>query len=641
MANVGPNFWYVRDNAPTSTVGWSAVTAWAALTVIAAGSLRRQLATPTVNNERVFVCIIGGTTGSSEPTWVITKGGMTAADGSCTWIECTGQPGVNGDTTNSATWAQNASNAVTVGLIIYDSITGSLQIVAIAGTTGSSSPAFSVTGSVATVDGTVTWRSLGAASNFTAWMAPHARLYNVLLVSWAANGNTIFVASDHAETQASAIALPAAGSNSAPISIYCINKTAAFPPTSGAVTTGASISTTGAGQLGLGGYLYINGVTFNQGSGASGSYLIVGGSWMSLVNCKLNLVQSASGYYIQISSSQATFLSNTTVSFANAGQMIRMNAPVSSWENTPNFISGGTIPTVLFNNVGVGKVSIDGCDFSALTSGTLITTADGITTFTRCALASGVTPAAVPANPETQIDFINCDSAATNYQFSRYRYQGTQSSDATVIRTGGATNGVTPVSYNITTTANSGYVSPFQAVPISIYNTVTATNRGVTLYGIWNSTVLPNNDQIWVSVEYLGSATTPLASFANNTKANGLATGAALAADTTSVWNSKATARVNSTVYTAGQRISVAGSNLLFFCTTGGTSAASAPSGYASATDGGSVTDGSAVFQAGFRFSLTLTLTSPQPQQAGYINVAINAALPSSTFWVDPLINLS
>ena len=52
MANLNPSLWYA------SSVGWSAVTAWASGTVTAVGALVRQLATPTVGNERVFRCTI-------------------------------------------------------------------------------------------------------------------------------------------------------------------------------------------------------------------------------------------------------------------------------------------------------------------------------------------------------------------------------------------------------------------------------------------------------------------------------------------------------------------------------------------------------------------------------------------------------
>ena len=75
------------------------------------------------------------------------------------------------------------------------------------------------------------------------------------------------------------------------------------------------------------------------------------------------------------------------------------------------------------------------------------------------------------------------------------------------------------------------------------------------------------------------------------------------------------------------------------FCTaSSGNSAASEPAGYASCVDGGSVTDGSCTFRAGCRFSMVVTLTA---QMVGYIYGTVKAAQPSTTFYVDPLMNFS
>src|SRR5712692_8270405 len=75
--------WYVGSTK------WTAVTQWAALTSYSVGDLRRQLATPTVGNERVFRCTTAGISGAAEPTWTLTVG-STTTDATVVWTEVTG-----------------------------------------------------------------------------------------------------------------------------------------------------------------------------------------------------------------------------------------------------------------------------------------------------------------------------------------------------------------------------------------------------------------------------------------------------------------------------------------------------------------------------------------------------------------------
>jgi hypothetical protein len=221
---------------------------------------------------------------------------------------------------------------------------------------------------------------------------------------------------------------------------------------------------------------------------------------------------------------------------------------------------------------------------------------------------------------------------------------GTLSEEATIIRTGGASDGTTGISWNLTTTANAIWANALESFPIVIWNATTGGNVIVTLHGIWNAAALPNNDDVWVDVEYLGDSTpTPLGKYLLGSKSNILASNGGQAADSVSAWDSLATARAQNHAYSIGDVIS-ASSNAgrIFFCTVPGTSAnTTLPGGYASVVDGGTITDGGATFRAGMRFTLTVTLTSPTPQLAGYLQAIVRAAKATSTFYVDPLIVLS
>jgi len=615
------------------------------------------------NNERAFACVVAGTSGTTEPAWVITKGAKTT-DNTVTWQEITGQPGVCGDTTNSPTWTQNKNNAVTLGLIIYDSVTSSLQIVTTAGTTGNGSqPSFSATAGTTTSDNTVTWTSLGLASNFGQWKCSFARLATAFGSGWVTAGNIVYVAGDHTEVASTSttVAVTGSGPGSTPTNIYCVNQSATFPLGSSNLATTASISNVGwapaGGQFDII-YLTVSSAAKSSatlyGINLSGpAQIVIGnqGGFLKLSNCTISPTgtgSSASYYNNQITGGGYVLLENVVINFINSGQGITFNSGKLYWKGPGSATSGTSLTSLIYmNNNGPNILQFEGIDLTSLTAGASIFNNNNSNNRTQtvnlisCAISSGVTIA--PSVNYSEVALISCDSSGTNYRHEKYNAQGSSVVSTGIVRTNGASNGTNSYSWQIVMPGTTSiFPLYFDSFPISIWNVRTGTNVTVTLYGIWNSTTVPTNDQIWIETSYLGSSGSPLVTINTITKANGLATGTSLPADSSSAWDSQVTARANSTAYTLGQVIKVADNpGRIFFCTTAGTSTTSEPAGYSTATDGTSVTDGSAVFRAGVRFALTTTLSSPQPQLVGDIYVTVKAAAASSTFYIDPLINLS
>ena len=608
-------------------------------------------------NERVFAAVVGGTSGSTEPSWVITKGAKTT-DNTLTWQEITGQPGVCGDLTSSPTWTQNKNIAVTIGLIIYDSTSGSLQIVGTAGTTGNGSqPAFSATAGTTTSDNTVTWISLGAASNFTSWQCAAARVTGVYNGSntWALRNNNIYVASDHTEVWSTSPTMTSPTSGNGTNYVYCVSNSVSLPPLSSNLAKTASISTLGNTFLTLGhgnvSSADFYGINLYCATGAFSQNLNLGGGTtagiMHMSNCILSLTNTGSGAF-NLGSNTTCILDNVTLTFNATGQSICSSGKLY-WKGTGSSLSG-TTPTnlVTSNFIGPASIILEGVDLSSLGSGcTIFNNSNAnnryqLQQIINCKLNSSVTVSS--SGGWQDVYLVNCDSTTTNYRHEKYGGGGSSVILTSVVRTGGASNGTTPLSWFVNTPSSGPLAWPayFDCFPISVWNTVTASTVNVTLYGIINSASLPTNDQIWFDVSYMGSSSSPLATIVTNTKSNGLVTGTALPSDSTSSWDSAASARSNSTTYTSGQVIKTStNSGRVFFCTTGGTTASSEPAGYATAIDGGSVTDGTAVFRAGTRFSLTTALSSPSPQMAGDIYVTVKAGAQNLSFIIDPLIVLS
>src|SRR4249919_1290470 len=107
------------------------------------------------------------------------------------------------------------------------------------------------------------------------------------------------------------------------------------------------------------------------------------------------------------------------------------------------------------------------------------------------------------------------------YSSSRYAFEGTETTETSITRVGGATDPAGQLqSRKIVTTANAQWLRPFKAEPYAVWNAITAANVTVTVCGTINSASLPNNDDIWIELTYLGSSSTPLGTMVSTTKAS-------------------------------------------------------------------------------------------------------------------------
>jgi hypothetical protein len=587
----------------TNSVGYAAVTVRPQNTAVAAGVLRRQFTAPAVGSERVFVCIVAGTTANvTDATWVLTRGAKTV-DGTATWQEVTGASAVNGDLANTVTWTQaKAIGVPTLGAIIQRNNQASYWICSTAGTMGASEPAWpNDTAGTNQADGTTTWTCLGVVGNFTGGQAPHARLANACTSTWMVAGNTVYVGHNHAESQATAISISPLNSTTTVGRIICHNAAGSYPPTS--VTTGATISTTAAVNLSFipaNGGFYIYGISFLAGVGASsGSSNIVlspTNAYYYFDNCIFKIANTSSSVLtVQVNSAANAGVivwNNCTVSFGHVNHYIDVGTSIFVWQNTGQvLVSGSAVPLVLLGastNARLSNVILEAVDFSQITTTLTGQTAVSMGNWLiKDCKFNATTALAIGSSFGQTIQTVRCDSAATGYKSTRYQYEGTETTETSITRVGGSVDPTGQAqSRKIVTSANALWPRPFRAEPYAVWNSVAGANVTVTVYGTINAGAVPNNDDIWMTVVYLGSSLTPAGSFARTNKANILAVGTPLPSDA-SVWNG------------------------------GGSGAGWSP------------------------FKLTVTLSSPQPGMAGYIHARIRAAKPTTTFYIDPQVVLS
>jgi hypothetical protein len=585
--------WYI------GSVHYAAVTARPQNTAVAAGVVRRQFTAPAVGSERCFVCTTAGTTGNvTDATWVLTRGASTT-DGTAVWRECTAQPAVNGDLASTATWAQvKAATPAVLGQIIKRSSGASYQICTTAGAMSASEPSFSDTAGVTTTDTTAVWTSLGPVSNFPAWGAPHARLANAYASTWGAPGNKFWIADNHAETQATAMTLTSpATAAGGPTYTICVDRTAALPPVEANYNTGATISTTSASAMTLSagsvGTCYYQGVLFSCSDGAAVSVCNLNATAVtySFKNCVFKLTGNNTGniFIGATSSTNAVTWDNCAVQFSNIAHRITLQTTIFEWKNTASPLILGTQPTAMFGASNGTSFSFvcRGIDFSAFT-GQLLSGQQGSAApyvFEDCKFNASMTRYGLSSSSGygmSPVVTVRCDSGATNYKSTRDEYAGTQTTETSITRVGGATDGTTPTSDKIVTNAQAAFLTPYRMLPLAIWNETTGADVTVTVYGTINSASLPNNDELWMDVQYLGSSGSPIASFKTTCKSHPLAAAAAVSSDG-STWNG------------------------------GGSGAGWSP------------------------FKLVATLTSPQPQMKGFVYINVRAAKANTTYYIDPL----
>jgi hypothetical protein len=463
-----------------------------------------------------------------------------------------------------------------------------------------SEPAFSDTAGVTTTDTTAVWTSLGPVGNFTGGSAPHARLANVCTSTWFAAGNTCYVGGNHAEAQTTAISISPLMSQATVGRIICHNQAGSYPPAAADLRTTATISTTGASAIsfsGGGGSMYVYGLSFIGGVGQSsfgaGLSFTLTTSFMYFDSCifKTATTSASQTFVLNTTSSGLAYWNNCQVSFANVAQFIDVGVSNFVWQNTGQVLAAGSsVPTNLIAQTANGRMSdiiLEALDLSQVTSVFLTgNVSQGNWVIKDCKLNASMT-LPNPANSGQTIQLVRADSGATAYKSARYSYEGTETTETSITRVGGSVDPAGQAqTRKIATTANAQWSRPFRAEPYAIWNSVTGANVTVTIYGTINAAAVPNNDDIWMTLVYLGSSLTPVGSFARTNKANILTAGTPVSTDN-SVWNG------------------------------GGSGAGWSP------------------------FKLTLTLSSPQPAMAGYIYARIRAAKPTTTFYIDPKVVLS
>jgi hypothetical protein len=332
-------------------------------------------------------------------------------------------------------------------------------------------------------------------------------------LSGKAAGDIFYVAEDHNESTAGAVTWTLPGTNVSPNYVYCVNHAGSVPPVSADLATAGIAATSGANSITINGAVFMYGMNIKAGSAASSASINFQGTSSRnqfYKSCHFTLNNSNASSKINPGNQNPgnyTEWDNCVVKFGSATQGINCNGGAFVWKNTASAVdAGGSAPTNLFQPVANkgGRMECYCVDFSALGSGCQIL-GDGSSSeeakwvFRNCKLGASSTRASAGTGAASKgmnaAHFENCDSANTNYNFSFHDYAGDLTTEATIVRTPGASNGTTPFSWKLVTTANASIPTPLECPPLAIWNDTTGSSITVTVEGIWGSGSVPKNDR--------------------------------------------------------------------------------------------------------------------------------------------------
>lgn len=366
-------------------------------------------------------------------------------------------------------------------------------------------------------------------------------------------GDTVYVSHQHAETQASAMFFSFVGTQAAPIKVLCAND-GAEPPT--ALATTATVTTTGTNAISFNNttYAYFYGISFNAGTGAGSASLTMTGQGMRYEACNFSLLASGSSGRVSLSNFGGSWktLLNCGFKFSNASQGITAGSGTTAYLDGCSLLSGGTSPSAFFVTVGNAyTVIIRGLDLTNASAGinissssTVCTVFDVINSRLPASWSGSLNSFSISDGSVWQM--FNCDSADTNYRYRKATEYGTVQEETTLVRTGGASDGDTTISYKMVSNSSSEWPTFTLDSPKLFGKRITSTGSALTatVEILHDSATNLDDDEIWLECMYLGTSGTPLALFVDDAAADVLATPAAQA-DSSETWTTTGMANPN------------------------------------------------------------------------------------------------
>jgi hypothetical protein len=292
-------------------------------------------------------------------------------------------------------------------------------------------------------------------------------------------------------------------------------------------------------NLTINGTFLMYGLTMTVGSGANNATITLVSTVAAMQFfklCKFRIAGTATSTRISVGSASGAVGSavrwrDCDARFGNASQGFLIAASFT-WEGG-SIEAGGTAITTMLNmgaTFRTGTVTISGVDLSNLSStanliGSTFSGCEARVILRDCKLPaswSGALFASSPSTAGVRAEMYNCDNADTNYRLWVEDYAGSIKHETTIVRTGGASDGTTGLSWKMATSANAEFpVVRLESPEIVIWNDTAGSTITVTVEIVHDSQGAGTgsafrDDEIWLEVMAITNSSFPLGQWADN-----------------------------------------------------------------------------------------------------------------------------
>lgn len=384
----------------------------------------------------------------------------------------------------------------------------------------------------------------GGAGTGADWANAHTTLSAAITASSA--GDAFFVASDHSHNYGGTTNLTFKGTAAAPDRILSVDRAGSVPPVAADLLAGAIEGTSAASStLSIaGGSFYCYGLTLAPGSGQSTTCNLNLGSGSGarvFDTCEFHLLSTGSASRLTLggSATMDLVLSKPKFKFASTSQSVTVAGPTTITGDPAASLlaAGSSVPTSLVtaSSAPEGVVQIAGVDISAITGAVpAITSNAGLFRLANCKLHASAT-FGTPTGAVARIEVIGCNNGGPTTDNRIYDYKGTLTTETTIKRTAGASDGTTAHSWKIVTTANAERDFPFETFEGVLWNDATGASKTLTVHTVTDNVTL-TDAEVWLEVEYLGSSGSPISTMITDANATVLTTAANQASDSGEAW---------------------------------------------------------------------------------------------------------